>query len=34
MTGQQLLEAGIVLIDGERAGLNLQTAEAQSSPPQ
>ncbi len=32
MTGQQLLDAGIVLIDGERAGLNLQTAEAQSSP--
>ncbi|HEV2113825.1 MAG TPA: hypothetical protein VGR50_06715, partial [Terriglobales bacterium] len=29
-TGQQLLNAGFVLINGERAGLNLQTAEAVS----
>jgi hypothetical protein len=27
-TGQQLLNAGIVLINGERVGLDLQTAEA------
>jgi hypothetical protein len=27
-TGQQLLDSGIVLINGERAGLNLQAAEA------
>jgi hypothetical protein len=27
-TGQQLLNAGIILINGERAGLELQTAEA------
>ena len=27
-TGQQLIDAGIVLINGERAGLDLQTAEA------
>jgi hypothetical protein len=27
-TGQQLIDAGIVLINGERAALNLQTAEA------
>lgn len=28
ITGQQLINAGFVLINGERAGLNLQTAEA------
>ncbi len=28
LTGQQLLDAGIVLINGERAGLDLQVAEA------
>ena len=27
-TGQQLLNTGIILINGERAGLELQTAEA------
>ena len=27
-TGQQLIDAGIVLINGERAGLDLQKAEA------
>jgi len=30
-TGQQLLDAGFVLINGERVGLNLQTAEAGSA---
>ena len=29
-TGQQLIDAGAVLINGERASLNLQNAEAQS----
>ena len=33
LTGQQLLDAGVVLINGERAGLNLQTAEAIGAPP-
>jgi hypothetical protein len=28
LTGQQLIDAGFVLINGERAGLDLQTAEA------
>jgi hypothetical protein len=28
LTGQQLLDAGIVLINGDRAGVDLQTAEA------
>jgi hypothetical protein len=32
LTGQQLLDAGVVLINGERAGLDLQVAEAQSTP--
>jgi hypothetical protein len=27
-TGQQLLNAGIILINGERSGLELQAAEA------
>ncbi len=31
LTGQQLLDTGVVLINGERAGLALQTAEAQST---
>jgi hypothetical protein len=31
VTGQQLLDAGIVLINGERVGLSLQTAEAHGS---
>ena len=31
-TGQQLLDAGIVLINGERSTINLQFAEAESSP--
>jgi len=31
LTGQQLLDAGVVLINGERAGLDLQVAEAQSA---
>ncbi len=30
-TGQQLIDSGIVLINGERAGLNLQAAEAISA---
>jgi len=30
LTGQQLLDAGVVLINGERAGLDLQSAEAGS----
>jgi len=34
LTGQQLLDTGIVLINGERAGLNLQTAEAYGRPPE
>ena len=33
LTGQQLLDAGVVLINGERAGLDLQTAEGQGAPP-
>lgn len=33
LTGQQLLDAGVVLIDGERAGINLQAAEATLAPP-
>ena len=32
LTGQQLLDAGVVLINGDRAGLDLQTAEAGSIP--
>jgi hypothetical protein len=32
LTGQQLLDAGVVLINGERVGLDLQAAEA-SGPP-
>lgn len=32
LTGQQLLDAGIVLINGERAGLELQAAEATGAP--
>jgi hypothetical protein len=28
ITGQQLINAGFVLINGERVGLDLQTAEA------
>ena len=31
-TGQQLLDAGIVLVNGERVGINLQLAEATSRP--
>ncbi len=31
LTGQQLLDAGVVLINGERVGLDLQTAEARGS---
>jgi hypothetical protein len=31
LTGQQLLDAGVVLINGERVGLDLQTAEAQGT---
>ena len=30
-TGQQLIDGGIVLINGERAALNLQTAEARNA---
>lgn len=30
-TGQQLIDSGIILINGERAALNLQTAEAMNS---
>ena len=33
LTGQQLLDAGIVLINGDRAGLDLQTAEADVARP-
>ena len=33
LPGQQLLDAGVVLINGERVGLNLQNAEAQDLPP-
>ena len=33
LTGQQLLDAGVVLINGERAAVDLQTAEAGSAPP-
>ena len=33
LTGQQLLDAGVVLINGERVSLNLQNAEAQGLPP-
>jgi hypothetical protein len=32
-TGQQLLDASIVLIDGERVGVDLQAAEALGTPP-
>ncbi len=32
LTGQQLLDAGVVLINGDRAGLDLQTAEADAIP--
>jgi hypothetical protein len=32
LTGQQLLDAGVVLINGDRAGLDLQTAEAGATP--
>ena len=31
-TGQQLLDAGIILVNGERIGINLQFAEATSRP--
>jgi len=31
LTGQQLLDAGVVLINGERAGLDLQVAEGQAA---
>jgi hypothetical protein len=31
-TGQQLIEAGFVLINGERVSLNLEAAEAGSTP--
>ncbi len=34
LTGQQLLDAGVVLIDGERAGVDLQTAEGGARPPE
>ena len=34
LTGQQLIDAGIVLINGERAGLDLQSAEAFGRPSQ
>jgi hypothetical protein len=33
LTGQQLLDAGVVLINGERVGLDLQTAEASGRSP-
>jgi hypothetical protein len=33
LTGQQLLAAGVVLINGDRAGLDLQTAEADGTRP-
>jgi hypothetical protein len=33
LTGQQLLNAGVVLINAERVSIDLQTAEAQGSPP-
>ena len=32
LTGQQLIDAGVVLINGERAGLDLQTAEDHGAP--
>ena len=32
LTGQQLLDSGVVLINGDRAGLDLQTAEAGAIP--
>ena len=32
LTGQQLLDAGVVLINGDRVGLDLQTAEAGAIP--
>ena len=32
LTGQQLIDAGVVLINGERAGLELQTAEDHGAP--
>ena len=32
-TGQQLIDAGFVLINGERVSLNLQAAEAGSAAP-
>lgn len=34
LTGQQLLDAGIVLINGERAGVDLQAAEAHGTLPE
>jgi len=34
LTGQQLLDTGVVLINGDRAGLDLQTAEADVRRPQ
>ena len=34
LTGQQLIDAGIVLINGERAGLDLQSAEAYGRSPE
>jgi len=34
LTGQQLLDAGIVLINGERAGIDLQSAEGNSRSPE
>jgi len=34
LTGQQLINAGIVLINGERVGLDLQTAEAYGRSPE
>ena len=34
LTGQQLLDAGVVLINGERAGIDLQSAEANGRSPE
>ncbi|MGP8247218.1 MAG: hypothetical protein ACLQVN_22230 [Bryobacteraceae bacterium] len=34
LTGQQLIDAGVVLINGERAGLDLQAAEGSGRPPE
>ncbi len=33
LTGQQLIDAGVILINGERVGLDLQAAEAQGTAP-